>query len=86
MFDGIIIPHGFFDCDTLPPLKPCPFCKIKPMMKKTKRWPNAAKYKGESIDAYTVVCVNIRCLIYDADNQYYLNKYKAFKAWQKCGD
>ena len=59
-------------------LKKCPFCGSDPVISQSRRWPRHLDY---AIEAFTVVCKNIYCPIYNADNQYYETKTEAVKVW-----
>lgn len=65
-------------------LKPCPFCGEMPLLKSDNRYPRL-KY-CERITAYEVVCQNIDCIIYYADNVYYRTPDEAIGAWNRRAD
>ena len=83
MIDSLLVPHRCYEYPQA--FKPCPFCGELPLMKKTHRWPRYGKYANRDTptNGYTVVCVNYKCLIFDADNQYAFTPEKAAKAWEK---
>ena len=62
-------------------LKPCPFCGGKVEIKQDTRYPRSGKYKDEAVKAYEVICPNYDCIIYNADNKYFLTEEEAAKAW-----
>ena len=62
------------------PVKPCPFCGGEPMLEKSSRWP---KNSRESVEGYTVVCVESKCVIFGANNQYYRTPERAIKRWNE---
>ena len=64
-------------------LKPCPFCGQTPRIEESARFPRYGKNKGKSIKGYTVVCKNLDCILYDADNWYRISKLKACAAWNR---
>lgn len=69
-------------------LKPCPFCGYQPKIRKTMRF---ATYRRGMFEAYEAVCVNYKCLIFNAKEQYFMNENSAAKAWntrfeEKKGD
>ena len=59
-------------------LKPCPFCGCQPKIRKTIRFP---KWKQGAIEAWEVVCLNYECLIYNANEQYFVSENAAAQAW-----
>ena len=61
-------------------LKPCPFCGGKAVLKRDVRYPRPARNARR---AYEVICVNRGCIIYNADNTYYLVKRDAINIWNK---
>lgn len=61
-------------------LKPCPFCGKRPLLKSDNRYPRP---ECERITAYEVVCQNIDCIIYWADNVYYTTPDEAIEAWNR---
>ena len=61
-------------------IKPCPFCGKMPMIKSDIRYPRP---KCEAMTAYEVVCNNYRCIIYNADNNYYKTEAEAIEAWNR---
>lgn len=64
-------------------LKPCPFCGKMPEIQNDTRWPRYGKNAGKSVNAFEVVCKNTDCIIYGADNVYFLTKEKAVGAWNR---
>lgn len=61
-------------------LKPCPFCGRKPVLKSDNRYPKPGR---ERITAYEVVCNNMDCIIYGADDKYFKTPQQAVKAWNR---
>lgn len=61
-------------------LKSCPFCGRMPTLQSDNRYPRP---KCERVTAYEVICSNYDCIIYNADNKYYLTPSKAVKAWNR---
>lgn len=59
-------------------LKPCPFCGCQPKVRETIRFP---KWKKGAIEAWEAVCLNYKCLIYNANEQYFSSEKAAAKAW-----
>ena len=57
-------------------VKPCPFCGGEAMMLHTERWSGV-----EAVVGYTVICVETKCVIFSADNQYYRTEERAIKRW-----
>lgn len=64
-------------------LKKCPFCGREAKMIQTRRWPKHLDY---AIMAYSVVCQNINCIIYAADNMYYETALEAATEWNTRAD
>ena len=64
----------------MPKLKPCPFCGKKPLLKSDIRYPRPA---CEAVTAYKVVCQNMSCIIYNADNCYFFTPKEAADAWNR---
>lgn len=62
-------------------LKPCPFCGSGVFLKIDNRYP-----QGERVTAYEVVCTNYECVIYNADNTYFLTPEAAVEAWNRRAD
>lgn len=62
-------------------LKPCPFCGGKAEIKTDTRFPRYGKYADQAVTAYEVCCTNTECIIYNADNKYFLSAEEAVKAW-----
>lgn len=63
--------------------KPCPFCGYLPSIQHDSRWPRSGPHEGERVDAFEVVCLTEDCVIYHADNVYFLTKEDAVKAWNR---
>lgn len=63
-----------------PKLKLCPFCGCRPILKSDARYPRPER---ERVTAYEVVCTNMDCIIYDADNRYFLKEKDAIDAWNR---
>ena len=63
--------------------KPCPFCGYLPSIQHDSRWPRSGPHEGERVDAFEVVCLTEDCVIYHADNVYFLTKEDAGKAWNR---
>lgn len=63
--------------------KPCPFCGSFPSIQKDSRWPRSGPHEGERVDAFEIVCLNSDCVIYHADNVYFLTAEDAVKAWNR---
>lgn len=63
-----------------PKLKPCPFCGCRPILKSDVRYPRPER---ERVTAYEVVCTNMDCIIYDADDRYFLKAQDAIDAWNR---
>lgn len=61
-------------------LKPCPFCGQSPAITESHRWPWMA---NKSVIGFSVVCENIDCVIYSADNTYFRSKSDAIEAWNR---
>lgn len=61
-------------------LKPCPFCGYRPILKSDNRYP---KPECERVTAYEVVCTNMGCIIYNADDRYFLRAKDAIEAWNR---
>lgn len=62
--------------------KPCPFCGTAlPLIKKTTRYPRSGEHEGEAVQAFTVVCRNPDCVIYEAGNDYSLSEEEAIARW-----
>ena len=59
-------------------LKPCPFCGGKAVLQIDVRYPRPQR---EPRRAYEVFCVNNACVLYKADDKYFLNRKKAVEAW-----
>ena len=59
-------------------LKPCPFCGSEAKVQKDIRWPHYSRY---GVNGYEIVCTNFDCIIYHADNQWYLTEEDAIDAW-----
>lgn len=64
-----------------PELLPCPFCWKPATIKQDVRYPRSGRYEGKAVTAYEPVCTNPFCIIYMADNKYFLSKRKAAEAW-----
>ena len=62
-------------------LKPCPFCGKRAELKKDTRYPRSGKQEDKAVKAYEVICPNHDCVIYNADNTYFLSKKAAVEAW-----
>ena len=60
--------------------KPCPFCGEFPTLKHDLRYPQGY---DDSIHASEVICENLDCPIYNADNTYYLTDEEAIEAWNR---
>ncbi|MGI6635843.1 MAG: Lar family restriction alleviation protein [Christensenellales bacterium] len=60
--------------------KPCPFCGGEPMMQKSRRWPADS---NNAVNGYVVICVESDCLIFRADNKYYLTEQEAIQKWNE---
>lgn len=58
----------------------CPFCGGPAKLVETRRWPKDLDY---AIIAYTPVCSNPDCVIYNADTKYYKTKQESIEAWNK---
>ena len=67
-------------------LKPCPFCGETPRIEKSVRFPHYGKNEGKRIKGYTVVCKNLDCILYNADNWYRRSLGKACSAWNSRTD
>ena len=76
-----LFPYGSYQPDIA--LKPCPFCSGQAAMKKTDRYPRYGKHEGERVDGYTVICVHLKCAIYDCDNHYKTSEKAAARIWNK---
>ena len=63
--------------------KPCPFCGYLPSIQHDSRWPRSGPHEGERVDAFEVVCLTDDCVIYHADNVYFLTEEDAIKAWNR---
>ena len=50
-------------------------------MKQDTRYPRSGKYEDEAVTAYEVCCTNRNCIIYNADNKYFLSAEEAAKVW-----
>lgn len=61
-------------------LKPCPFCGGDAKIQKDMRFP---KNRDFGVWAYEAVCTNADCIIYNADNQYFLSEIEAIAAWNR---
>ena len=61
-------------------LKPCPFCGGKAVLQRDTRYPRPARSPRR---AYEALCVNRACIIYKADNTYFLAKRDAINAWNR---
>lgn len=61
-------------------LKPCPFCGEFPTLKHDLRYPQGY---DDSIHVSEVICENLDCPIYNADNTYYLTDEEAIEAWNR---
>lgn len=61
-------------------LKPCPFCGGEAIMQKDRRWPDGY---DDGVTTYEVICTNTNCVIYRADNRYFLTKQDAINAWNR---
>lgn len=59
-------------------LKKCPFCGKEAKITTSRRWP---RHLDHAIIAFSVVCTNIDCIIYNADNQYYETELEAVAEW-----
>ncbi|ACC98514.1 hypothetical protein Emin_0961 [Elusimicrobium minutum Pei191] len=64
-------------------LKPCPFCGERAVIKRTDRYPRRGEFEGQRIDGYSVVCGNMNCIIFNADDKYKYTKQEAIKAWNR---
>lgn len=64
-------------------LKPCPFCGQIPTIKESARFPRYGKNEGKRIKGYTVVCQNLYCILYNADNWYERSEKEASEAWNR---
>lgn len=65
-------------------LKPCPFCGREAVVEETHRYPRN-RHSVYPVKVYTPVCLNMDCIIYKADNQYYKTIRKAVEMWNKRG-
>lgn len=61
-------------------LKPCPFCGGEALLKGDIRYPRPA---CEATPAFEVICENIDCIIYNADDVYFLRPEDAVEAWNR---
>jgi len=59
-------------------IKSCPFCGSEAKVKKDIRWPD---YSNDGVDAYEVICENMDCIIYRADDRWYKTEAEAIEAW-----
>ena len=57
---------------------PCPFCGGAATVQEDIRYP---RNLDDGVQAYEVVCSNLKCVIYNCDNKYFLNKEEAINAW-----
>lgn len=64
-------------------LKPCPFCGQIPIIEESARFPRYGKDEGKRIKGYTVVCQNMYCILYNADNWYERSEKEASEAWNR---
>ena len=64
--------------DDLPVALPCPFCGRDPVLQKDQRYPRPT---CEVVDAYEVICNTPGCVIYHADNRYFLDPLEAIERW-----
>ncbi len=61
-------------------LKSCPFCGAIPIVQKDVRFP---RNLDTGIKAFEVICTNLDCPIYFADNTYFKTEKEAIKAWNR---
>ena len=71
---------GYVLDDSLPLIKPCPFCGRDPALQEDIRYPRPA---CEPAKAYEVVCNTYGCVIYKADNVYFRSPVDAIKHWNR---
>lgn len=64
-------------------LKPCPFCGETPKIEETARFPRSGRNEGKRIKGYTIVCKNLDCILYNADDWYRSSLGKACAAWNR---
>lgn len=66
--------------DKLPELLPCPFCGEEARIVKDVRY---IRPECEPKKAYECVCGNFDCIIFMADNKYFLTPEGAIEAWNR---
>ena len=59
-------------------LKPCPFCGGEAEIRKWRRW---LDFPTDMVDGYEAFCVNPDCIIYHADDKWYMTEAEAIEAW-----
>lgn len=65
-------------------IKHCPFCGSEPFIDTSLRYPRSGKYSKTGAEAYKVMCGNIECVMYKADNKMYnFGVDAAIKAWNR---
>ena len=72
--------YGIENVENMNDILTCPFCGKSPILSTSRRWPRNLEH---AVIAYTVVCINMDCPIYNADGQYYLTEKEAVEAWNK---
>lgn len=58
-------------------LKPCPFCGGKASIYESNRYPSS----GNRITGYTVICTDMDCINYRADDWYERTEKRAIERW-----
>jgi hypothetical protein len=67
-------------------IKNCPFCDGKAFIVKSFRYPKYEPYNGDKTEAFSVVCRNSECILYNLDDRYRFSEKESLDAWNRRAD